>query len=140
MAVLYTIKWKMSTYMKFSWLALMRECQPGTQSARKACLTVKPSASGTQARSRLGPATDVWENPNCCVILLPLIQVGYFPDAWKRAKIKMILKPGKQGDDSSNYRPISLLSCVGKLLERLISRVRDIHNYLLTFIKLELEL
>ena len=54
------------------------------------------------------------------------IQVGYFPDVWKRAKIKMILKPGKQGDDSSNYRPISLLSCVGKLLERLIKKCIDI--------------
>ena len=53
------------------------------------------------------------------------IQVGYFPDCWKRARIKMILKPGKPCEESSSYRPISLLSCVGKVLEKLIKQSLD---------------
>ena len=38
---------------------------------------------------------------------------GHFPRSWKHAKIKMIPKPNRCVKDSGNYRPISLLSCVG---------------------------
>jgi hypothetical protein len=39
---------------------------------------------------------------------------------FKQAKIIAILKPGKDSTDASHYRPISLLSVVYKILERLI--------------------
>ena len=52
-------------------------------------------------------------------------QVGLYPDDWKRAKVRMLLKPGKPPDDSSSYRPISLLSCLGKILEKLIKLQLD---------------
>jgi Reverse transcriptase (RNA-dependent DNA polymerase) len=39
---------------------------------------------------------------------------------FKRAKVVAILKPGKYGSDPAQYRHISLLSVVYKLLERLI--------------------
>jgi hypothetical protein len=39
---------------------------------------------------------------------------------FKQAKIFAILKPGKDGTDASHYPPISLLSVVYKILERLI--------------------
>jgi hypothetical protein len=39
------------------------------------------------------------------------------PAQWKVAEIKMILKPGKSGDDVKSYRPISLLSIVSKVFE-----------------------
>ena len=43
-----------------------------------------------------------------------------FPDAWKAASVKMLVKPGKDKNEACSYRPISLLSCLGKLFERYI--------------------
>ena len=45
---------------------------------------------------------------------------GQFPKEWKHAKVVAILKPGKPADDPSSYRPISLLCCLYKLLERIL--------------------
>ena len=50
---------------------------------------------------------------------------GYFPTRWKRARIKMILKPGRDKKLSQNYRPISLLSNTAKLFESLIKDALD---------------
>jgi len=43
-----------------------------------------------------------------------------FPRVWKEAIIHPIPKPGRDHTDPSSFRPISLLSCVGKIYERLI--------------------
>lgn len=65
------------------------------------------------------------------IILLTLIfnscfKIGFFPDAFKRAKVIPISKPGKDPKLCTSYRPISLLSCLGKIFERVISnRIRD---------------
>jgi hypothetical protein len=45
---------------------------------------------------------------------------GYIPKAWKQANIILLLKPSKDQKSPSSYRPISLLSCLGKLLEKII--------------------
>lgn len=45
---------------------------------------------------------------------------NYFPTTWKEATIIPIKKPGKDSRDPTAYRPISLLSNMGKILERLI--------------------
>ena len=45
---------------------------------------------------------------------------GCVPKVFKKAKIITVLKPGKDGSDVSHYRPISLLSIMYKLLERLL--------------------
>ena len=45
---------------------------------------------------------------------------GKYCFLWKRAKVLAILKPNKKPDDPNNYRPISLLCCLYKLLERII--------------------
>jgi hypothetical protein len=42
------------------------------------------------------------------------------PAIWKAAVIVPILKPGKPADQGSSYRPVSLLSPVAKVLERLL--------------------
>ena len=44
------------------------------------------------------------------------------PKSWKIATITPILKKGKPADQPKSYRPISLLSCIGKLGERLINK------------------
>nr|AAS68534.1 pol protein [Drosophila melanogaster] len=49
-----------------------------------------------------------------------ILRIGYYPDAWKHAQVKMILKPGKSVNDPKSYRPISLLSGLSKMFERLL--------------------
>ena len=48
------------------------------------------------------------------------IRLQHFPSSWKEAKVVVFPKPGKSHRDPSNYRPISLLSGLSKLFERLI--------------------
>ena len=50
-----------------------------------------------------------------------LLRLGYFPTNWKRAKVVPIPKPNKPGTDPNSYRPISLLSTLGKLFERILA-------------------
>ena len=47
---------------------------------------------------------------------------GRTPAAWRSAIMIPILKKGKPAGDPASYRPISLLSCLGKLAERLVQR------------------
>jgi len=49
------------------------------------------------------------------------ISIGYFPKAWKQAVGTMLPKPGKDPSNPSSYRPISLLSAIGKVFEKLIA-------------------
>lgn len=44
-----------------------------------------------------------------------------YPDAWSKAFIIPIPKPGKDLKDPKNYRPIALTSCLGKILEKIIN-------------------
>ena len=46
---------------------------------------------------------------------------GNVPKIWKEATVIAIPKPGKDNADPSNYRPISLTSCVCKTMERMIN-------------------
>lgn len=44
-----------------------------------------------------------------------------FPNSWKQASLIPIVKPGKPPTDCTSYRPIALLSCLSKVLEKLIN-------------------
>ncbi|GBN49623.1 putative RNA-directed DNA polymerase from transposon X-element [Araneus ventricosus] len=45
-----------------------------------------------------------------------------FPASWREAVVVPIPKPGKDPQNSSNYRPIALTSCLCKLLERMVNK------------------
>ena len=49
------------------------------------------------------------------------LSLGYFPTSWKSATIKMMPKPGKDSKEAKNWRPISLISCLAKLYERVVT-------------------
>ena len=52
-------------------------------------------------------------------LLNAITRLGYWPRPLKRAKVIMILKPGKDPTDLTSYRPISLLPVTSKILEKL---------------------
>ena len=54
-----------------------------------------------------------------CIINTSFV-TGIFPTAWKHALIFPIFKSGDD-NDLSNYRPISLLPIVSKVLEKVVS-------------------
>ncbi|GFR88296.1 reverse transcriptase-like protein [Elysia marginata] len=49
-------------------------------------------------------------------------RTGCGPEVWKEAHIIPIHKKGKSKTDPLSYRPIGLISCVGKLLEKIINK------------------
>jgi hypothetical protein len=51
------------------------------------------------------------------------IELSYYPNQWKRARIVIIRKDGKPDySDPEVYRPISLLNTLGKLLEAVMAK------------------
>ncbi len=63
--------------------------------------------------------------PWCGIVYLNFIisccfKLSYFPDTWKKAQVIAIHKPGKNPSFASSYRPISLLSSLSKVLERVL--------------------
>jgi hypothetical protein len=47
------------------------------------------------------------------------MNTGVFPSVWKQANVVPIHKKNDK-QRKENYRPISLLSCVGKIMERIV--------------------
>ena len=56
-----------------------------------------------------------------CVLFNFSIVTGKVPDIWKQANITPIFKKN-DASDPTNYRPISLLSSIGKVLEKLVHK------------------
>ena len=54
------------------------------------------------------------------------LSLGYFPDLWKKAKVSPLFK-GSSLFDRSNYRPISVLATLSKILDR------HVHNSFYNF-------
>ena len=50
------------------------------------------------------------------------IHLGYIPTAWKLATLRILLKPDKPISLTTSYRPISLISSIMKLFERVIEQ------------------
>ncbi|KAL9694799.1 hypothetical protein quinque_014084 [Culex quinquefasciatus] len=63
--------------------------------------------------------------PRKGLVMLTLIvnacfRISYFPSSWKHAIVTAIPKPGKDITNPTNYRPISLLPVMSKILERVV--------------------
>ena len=56
------------------------------------------------------------------------LELGSVPNQWKMANISAIFKGKGEEQDPSNYRPISITSCLGKILEKIIFKY--LYNYL----------
>lgn len=62
-----------------------------------------------------------------CILFNKILTSGCFPDQWKKACIIPIFKSGNR-KQVNNYRPISLLPLIGKLMEKLLHK--QIYNFL----------
>lgn len=51
-----------------------------------------------------------------------ILKHGYIPLIWKFALVILIPKPGKDPTTPAGFRPISLLSCIVKVLERIMAK------------------
>ena len=69
---------------------------------------------------RLGTTTSLFHN--LARLFTSSIQLGYIPTAWKLATLRMLLKPDKPVTLTTSYRPISLISSIMKLFERVIEQ------------------
>ena len=75
---------------------------------------------------RLGTTTSLFHH--LARLFISSIQIGYIPTTWKLATLRMLLKPDKLPSLTTSYRPISLMSSIIKLFERVIEQ--RLHSYL----------
>ncbi len=54
------------------------------------------------------------------------IYENIYPSCWKLANVMPLFKKG-DNEEPSNYRPISLISCIGKVMERVV--FKHLYNY-----------
>ena len=69
---------------------------------------------------RLGTTTSLFHH--LAKLFTSSIQLGYIPTAWKVATLRMLLKPDKLPSLTTSYMPISLISSIMKLFERVIEQ------------------
>lgn len=61
------------------------------------------------------------------LIINASLLLSYFPEQWRHALVIPIKKPNKPSNQSGSYRPISLLSAISKILERVILKRLQSH-------------
>ena len=66
-------------------------------------------------------AVDILKKPLHYIINLSIVE-GEFPDSWKESKIIPIFKKKGSKFDKKNYRPVSLLRSVSKVLEIIVNQ------------------
>ena len=79
--------------------------------------------------SRLGTTTSLFHH--LAKLFTSFVQLGCIPTAWKIATLRMLLKPDKLPSLTTSYRPISLISSIMKLFERVIEqRLRSLLEHI----------
>ncbi|GFX42049.1 RNA-directed DNA polymerase from mobile element jockey [Trichonephila clavipes] len=68
------------------------------------------------------------------LLINQLFKNSYFPNSWETAVVIPILKPDKDSALPSNYRPISLLSCLSKVYEFVLLQRLNQHCAAFNFI------
>ena len=69
-----------------------------------------------------------WEADKIGAILRAHIRLGIHPEAWKTARGVTIPKPGKEDYTLAKaYRVISLLNCLGKMVEKMAAELISAH-------------
>ncbi|KAG5223534.1 reverse transcriptase from mobile element jockey protein [Salix suchowensis] len=68
-----------------------------------------------------------WGFPMCSQLLTDVfnacLRLGHHPKAWRATIVAIVPKPGKTDmSQPRSYRPISLLECLSKLLEKVVTR------------------
>lgn len=109
------IKKKEKTQDKYNILFTLRElkaalvkCKKSSPGKDEICYSMLSHLSDEGLQKLLNLYNKVWEE-------------GKIPSGWKEAVVVPIKKPGKDGSNPANYRPIALTSHVGKLMERMIN-------------------
>ena len=59
--------------------------------------------------------------PSILFIVNKSISLNQFPNIWKEAKVKPLFNSGSK-DDINNYRPISILPTISKLIEKWVEK------------------
>ena len=116
---------------------------PPRQLARIDAALVEPLLRKAASRSAPGQSGHTWTllkwaweaDPDRIVNLLEAcLKAGHHPRLWKEAVVCVIPKP-KRADYTlaKNFRPISLLECLGKLLEKVVAKLiyRDMSKHAL---------
>ena len=69
---------------------------------------------------RIGTTTSLFHH--LARLFTSSIQIGYISTAWKLATLRMLLKTDKLPFLTTSYRPISLMSSIMKLFERVVEQ------------------
>jgi Reverse transcriptase (RNA-dependent DNA polymerase)/Endonuclease-reverse transcriptase len=103
--------------------------------------TIGQLLSKTDNRSAPGQSGHSWtiikwaweaDSTRIANVLTACLQAGHHPRLWKEATVCVIPKAGRADYTlAKNFRPISLLECLGKLLEKLVAKLiyRDMTKY-----------
>ena len=70
-------------------------------------------------------------------VINKILELSHFPTSWKEAKVIVFPKPNKDSKFPQNYRPISLLSVLSKLAEKVILYRINIHFHKQKFLRNE---
>jgi hypothetical protein len=106
------------------------------QNMRISFLTVKEILQNLDANKASGPdevstrllkQTSEQIAPSLARIFNYSLQTGRFLGIWKEANVTPLYKNKRDREDLKNYRPVSLLSCIGKVMERCV------HNQVFNF-------
>lgn len=87
------------------------------------CASAEHTAPGTDdINVRLLRLAWPWIGEHVRILVSKSLELGHYPRVFREAEVVMLPKPGKTDFSSpKSYRPISLTSCLGKALGRILS-------------------